>query len=209
MDATFLERGFIIGLSIAAPVGPISLLCMKRTLAEGRLSGVVSGLGAATADAAYGFVAAFGLTFISDMLIDQQMWLRFFGGLYLSYLGVRQLLDRSAKRQAFAGDGGRGFFAAYAQTFFLTLTNPMTVLSFGAFFAGMGLMSAIASDVTASNMSAWALVAGVFSGSLFWWIILSFSVGAFRESLDQRALLWVNRISGAIITGFGLVALLS
>jgi len=170
MDATFLERGFIIGLSIAAPLGPISLLCMKRTLAEGRLSGIISGLGAATADAAYGFVAAFGLTFISNMLIDQQAWLRFFGGLYLSYLGVRQLLDRSAKRPAFAGDGGSSLLEAYAQTLFLTLTNPMTVLSFGAFLAGMGLMSATASNATATSMSAWALVAGVFSGSLFWWL---------------------------------------
>jgi len=204
MDATFLEKGFIIGLSIAAPVGPISLLCINRTLAEGRLSGIVSGLGAATADAAYGFIAAFGLTFISNMLIDQQAWLHFFGGIYLFYLGIRQLLDRSAKQAVFSGDGGSGLFAAYVQTLFLTLTNPMTVLSFGAFFAGLGLMGA-----TESNVSAWALVAGVFSGSLVWWIVLGCSVGAFREKLDQRALLWVNSISGAIITGFGLVALLS
>lgn len=209
MDATFLERGFIIGLSIAAPVGPISILCMNRTLAEGRLSGIISGLGAATADAAYGFVAAFGLTFFSNMLIDQQVWLRFFGGLYLFYLGIRQLLDGSAKRPAFVGNGGSDLLGAYAQTLFLTLTNPMTVLSFGAFFAGVGLMGATAGNATESNMSAWAFVAGVFSGSLVWWIILSCSVGTFREKFDQRALLWVNWISGAIIIGFGFVALLS
>lgn len=202
MDATFLERGFIIGLSIAAPVGPISLLCMRRTLAEGRLSGIVSGLGAATADAAYGCVAGFGITIISNALIGQQTWLRFIGGLFLCYLGIKQLLARPAEQAASAEVSG--LIGTYAQTLFLTLTNPMTILSFGAFFTSMGLM-----DTGASLTSAGALVSGVFIGSLLWWIILSFCVGAFRERLDEWALKWVDRTSAAIIAGFGLAALMS
>ena len=202
MDATFLEKGFIIGLSIAAPVGPISLLCIHRTLAEGRLSGIVSGLGAATADAAYGCVAGFGITIISNALIDQQTWLRLIGGLFLCYLGIKQLLARPAEQAASAE--GSGLIGTYAQTLFLTLINPMTILSFGAFFASMGLMNA-----AVNNMSAWALVGGIFIGSLSWWIILSNCVGAFRERFDQKALKWVNRASAAIIAGFGLAALIA
>jgi len=202
MDIAFLQRGLIIGFSIAAPVGPISLLCMRRTLAEGRLSGIVSGLGAATADALFGCVAGFGLTIISNILIDQQTWLRLIGGLFLCYLGIKTLLARPAKQARLAG--GSGLIGAYASTLFLTLTNPMTILSFAAFFAGTGLAS-----TGGSFMSAGALVLGVFIGSTLWWLILSGSVGVFREKFDQQGLQWVNRISGAIITGFGLVALLS
>ena len=202
MDIAFLQRGLIIGISIAAPVGPISLLCMRRTLAEGRLSGIVSGLGAATADALFGCVAGFGLTFISNILVDQQTWLRLIGGLFLCYLGIKTLRARPAKQAGVAE--GTGLIGAYASTLFLTLTNPMTILSFAAFFAGLGL-----ANTGGSFMSAGALVLGVFIGSSLWWITLSGGVGLFRERLDQQGLQWVNRISGAIITGFGLVALLS
>ncbi|VVB72939.1 LysE type translocator [uncultured archaeon] len=201
MDIAFLMRGFIIGFSIAAPVGPISLLCMRRTLAGGQLSGIVSGLGAATADALFGCVAAFGLTFISSILIDQQIWLRLAGGLFLFYMGVRSLRARPAEKGAIAG--GKSLIGAYVSTLFLTLTNPMTILSFAAFFYSFGFMS-----TAGSNMSAGALVMGVFIGSLLWWLILCSGVGLFRERFTQKWLLWVNRISGTIIIGFGLAALL-
>ncbi len=97
MDDPLFFRGLVIGFSIAAPVGPIGVLCIRRTLANGKISGLVSGLGAATADALYGCVAGFGLTFISSLLIDQQMWLRLFGGLFLCYLGVKTLLSQPAQ----------------------------------------------------------------------------------------------------------------
>ncbi len=195
-------RGLVIGFSIAAPVGPIGVLCIRRTLAEGRLSGIASGLGAATADAVYGCVAVLGLTFISNILIDQHVWLRLIGGLFLCYLGIKTFLAKPAKRAALAR--GNGLVGAYASTFFLTLTNPMTILSFAAIFTGLGLAS------TGGNFtSAGALVLGVFIGSSLWWLILSGSVGVFREKLDPQGLQWINRISGAIITGFGLAALMS
>lgn len=201
MDLTFLQSGLFIGLSIAAPIGPIGLLCIRRTLAEGRLSGIVSGLGAATADAIFGCIAAFGLTVISGILIDQQIWLHLVGGLLLCYLGIRIVRDNPGKQVALAG--GNCLIASYVSTLFLTLMNPMTIFSFAAFFASWDL----ASD-PASSMSAWALVSGVFIGSSLWWLILSITVGAFREKIDEQRLTWVNRVSGAVITGFGLFAIL-
>ncbi len=202
MDITFLLKGFVIGFSIAAPVGPIGVLCIRRTLAEGRLSGIASGLGAATADAVYGCIAVLGLTFISNILIDQQVWLRLTGGLFLCYLGIKTSMAKPAKRAALAK--GNGLVGAYASTFFLTLTNPMTILSFTAIIAGLGLAS------TGRNFtSAGALVLGVFIGSSLWWLILGGSVGIFGERIDYQGLWWINRTSGAIITGFGLFALSS
>ena len=130
-------RGFILGLAIAAPVGPIGVLCIRRTLAQGRLFGFVSGLGAATADALYGCVAAFGLTAISALLVRQQDLLRLLGGLFLCYLGVRTLLARPTDQSAAAE--GQGLGGAYFSTLLLTLTNPITILSFVAVFAGLGV----------------------------------------------------------------------
>ena len=135
-----LLRGFILGFAIAAPVGPIGLLCIQRTLNQGQLVGLASGLGAATADAFYGAVAAFGLTLVSGFLIEQQFWLALVGGLFLCYLGVRTLLSAPAERAA-AGEA-KSIGAAYASTFLLTITNPMTILAFAAIFAGAGLATA-------------------------------------------------------------------
>ncbi len=195
-----LITGLVIGFSIAAPVGPIGVLCIRRTLADGRAAGLVSGLGAATADAIYGSIAGFGLTFISSFLLDQRLALRLLGGVFLCYLGVKTLRARPAERVAAAE--GKGLGGAYASTFVLTLTNPLTILSFAAIFAGLDLAGA-----RASYLAAAILVAGVFLGSALWWLLLSGGVSIFRARLDVRALQWVNRISGAIILGFGLVAL--
>ena len=202
MDVSLLLRGLIIGFSIAAPVGPIGVLCIRRTLANGRAAGLVSGLGAATADALYGCIAGFGLTFISSLLIDQQGWLKLIGGLFLCYLGIRTLLSQPSERAAVAG--GRGLAGAYVSTFFLTLTNPTTILSFVAVFAGLGLAS-----MGGDYASALVLVLGVFCGSALWWLLLSGGVATFRSRFDTRALRWVNRLSGVVIGAFGLVALLS
>ena len=202
MDISFLLRGLIIGFSIAAPVGPIGVLCIRRTLAEGRASGLVSGMGAATADAVYGCIAGFGLTFISNFLISQQVWLRLIGGVFLCYLGLRTFLKKPVERVASAK--GNGLVGAYVSTFVLTLTNPTTILSFAAIFAGLGVASA-----NGNYVSAGVLVFGVFIGSALWWLILSSGVSVFRTKFTSYRLRWVNRISGIIITGFGLFAILS
>jgi threonine/homoserine/homoserine lactone efflux protein len=202
MHISFLLRGLIIGFSIAAPVGPIGVLCIRRTLGEGRVSGLLSGLGAATADAIYGCVAGFGLTFISSLLINQQIWLRLIGGAFLCYLGLKIFFASPAKQEAPAR--GDGLLGAYASTLFLTLTNPMTILSFAAIFAGLGVGSA-----GGNYVSAGLLVLGVFIGSALWWLILSSVTGMFWKKITPSGLRWVNRISGIMITAFGLIALLS
>lgn len=200
MDLALLFRGLLIGFSIAAPVGPIGVLCIRRTLADGRLSGLVSGLGAATADMLYGCVAGFGLTFISGFLVGQQLWLRLFGGLFLLYLGIKTLLSKPSEQAAKAE--GSGLLGAYFSTFLLTATNPLTILSFVAIFAGLGL-----ANTNGSYASALVLVLGVFLGSAAWWLLLTGGVGLFRAKFNTQGLLWVNRISGVIITVFGVVAL--
>jgi threonine/homoserine/homoserine lactone efflux protein len=200
MSGNFFLQGLFIGFSIAAPVGPIGILCIRRTLAEGRLTGFVSGLGAASADAVYGSIAAFGLTAISAFLVTQILWLRLIGGIFLLYLGVQIFRAKPASQAAEARGGGLP--SAFLSTFFLTLTNPMTILSFAAIFAGLGL------GQTHWNMgAAGMLVAGVFLGSAAWWLTLSALVGIFRERINERTLMWVNRIAGVIILAFGLFAL--
>lgn len=195
-------RGLIIGFSIAAPVGPIGVLCIRRTLAEGQASGLFSGLGAATADAIYGCIAGFGVTFVSNFLIRQQVWLRLIGGGFLCYLGARTFLSKPTEQVASVK--GNGLVGSYVSTFFLTITNPMTIFSFAAIFAGLGVGGADGNYVSAA-----ILVLGVFIGSTLWWFILSRAVTMFRTKFNPRRLRWVNRISGIIITGFGLIALLS
>jgi threonine/homoserine/homoserine lactone efflux protein len=202
MDINFFLRGLIIGFSIAAPVGPIGVLCIRRTLAQGHVFGFVSGLGAAMADAIYGCIAGLGLTFISSLLIHQQIWLRLIGGAFLCYLGVKTFMSLPAEQAAKAK--GNSLVGAYASTFLLTLTNPMTMLSFAAVFAGLGVASPRGNYTLAI-----ILVLGVFTGSALWWLMLSGGIGLFRTKLTPRRLQWVNRISGVLITAFGLLALLN
>jgi threonine/homoserine/homoserine lactone efflux protein len=200
LDFSFILRGLIIGFSIAAPVGPIGVLCIRRTLAEGGAYGFVSGLGAATADSFYGTVAALGLTLVSAFLIDQANWLRLIGGAYLCYLGVKTFRSQPAQRAAEAK--GRGLLGAYTSTLFLTLTNPLTIFAFAAIFAGVGAEAA-----TGNTLGALNVVLGVFLGSAFWWLILVTLTSLFRSRLTTGGLLWVNRASGLIILGFGVVIL--
>jgi threonine/homoserine/homoserine lactone efflux protein len=199
MDIGFFLRGLAIGFSIAAPVGPIGVLCIRRTLADGRAAGLASGLGAATADGVYGCVAGFGLTFVSNTLIGQQLWFRLIGGAFLCYLGLKTLLARPVEEAVPAGSNS--LIGAYASTFFLTLTNPMTILSFAAIFAGLG-------GASGNYVSAAVLVLGVFIGSALWWLTLSTGVSTFRTKFTPHGLRWVNRISGLVIAAFGLLALL-
>ncbi|HKV45643.1 MAG TPA: LysE family translocator [bacterium] len=201
MDHSFFLRGLIVGFSIAAPVGPIGVLCIRRTLAEGRAVGFISGLGAATADGTYGLIAAFGLTSIAAFFVGHQLWLRVVGGAFLLFLGYKTLAAHPAVRPA-VGTGDTRLVGAYSSTLFLTLTNPMTILSFAAVFAGLGLGTAAGDYRTAG-----VLVLGVFLGSALWWGVLSGLTGMFRSRFDRGGLRWVNMISGTIITAFGVAAI--
>ncbi|QTA86220.1 LysE family translocator [Desulfonema magnum] len=202
MEISLFFKGFIIGISIAAPVGPIGLLCIQRTLARGNVCGLVSGLGAASADAVYSFIAAFGLTFISNFLIEQSVWFGLVGGAFLCWLGIRAFLTKPAEQIISEYDNNH--VGVYGTTFFLTLTNPMTILSFASIFAGLGMV-----NTDTHYASAGLMVIGVFMGSGLWWFILSRFTSMFRKKLTSEKLVWVNRISGIIIIIFGLYALLS
>uniref|UniRef100_UPI0006D09FDB LysE family translocator n=1 Tax=Desulfosarcina cetonica TaxID=90730 RepID=UPI0006D09FDB len=164
------------------------------------LAGLLTGMGAATADALYGSMAAFGMAGFTGFLVGWQTWIQLFGGLFLCYLGVRIFISRNAASPATGpSNGATGYFSALL----LTLTNPMTILSFAAVFAGMGLGRMGAGPVAA----VW-LVVGVFCGSMAWWVILASVSSRFCSGISARAMSWINRLSGMVLTGFGLVAIL-
>ena len=194
-------QGLLLGFSIAAPVGPIGVLCIRRTLAHGRLAGLLTGLGAATADAVYGSIAAFGLTAAASLLVGQGHWLRPVGAVLLGYLGSRTFVTPPATEVPAAAASGNAH--AYLTSLGLTLTNPMTILSFGAAYTGLGLGTRIANPLAAVSM-----VAGVFLGSVLWWVGLTTAVGWFRSRLGWKSMLWVNRFSGAVLLAFAAAVLL-
>jgi threonine/homoserine/homoserine lactone efflux protein len=199
LDPSFFFKGMALGLSIAAPVGPIGVLCIRRTLADGARMGFAAGLGAATADAAYGCVAGFSLTVISGFLVRQQVWLALLGGGFLCYLGVCTFLSRPAQESSNVKRGG--WFTTYFSTVLLTLANPATILSFVAAFAGFGV------GTSADYQTAGSLVLGVFLGSALWWLILSGGVGLLRSRMKSSWMQAINRFSGGVLFAFGLYAL--
>ncbi len=197
----FLLKGVLVGLIIAVPTGPVGVLCIRRTIFHGQLAGFVSGLGAASADAIFGIIAAFGLSVVSELLLDYQQWLRLGGSAFLLFLGIT----------AFASDPLEGtqdqrdpedLIADFASTFLLTITNPITILAFLAIFAGIGFSGAHATLGRAA-----ILVLGVWIGSLLWWAALALGAGAMRVSFGRQHLVWINRGSGGILVLSG-VALL-
>lgn len=197
-------KGMLIGFAIAAPVGPIGLLCIQRTLTRGRWSGVLSGLGAASADALYGCIAGFGLTWLAGWLLAWQTALQTLGGLFLLYLGWRTGRTPLAAEPALAQPTRAGLAGDYLSTLALTATNPVTILAFLGIFAGLGL-AAEGRDFASAGL----LVLGVFAGSLLWWLLLAGGVGLLRGRLTPRALRGVSRASGLLIAGFGGWALLT
>lgn len=204
MDWSYFPRGMLIGLSVAAPVGPMALLCIRRTLAHGRATGFVSGVGVATADAIYGAVAAFGLTSISSFLIDVQDAVRLGGGLFLCYLSWSIARSRAAEVVASTDADATDYAGAFVSTLGLTLTNPATILSFAAIFSGFG----VAAD-GAGTASAAVLVAGVFTGSALWWLVLTTGTSKLRGWLSPARLTVINRVCGTAILVFGLLAILT
>jgi threonine/homoserine/homoserine lactone efflux protein len=202
MPAMLFIQGLILGFSIAAPVGPIGVLCIRRSIRDGWFSGFISGLGAATADMLYGGVAAFGLKAVSDFMVARQLWLRGFGGLFLIYLGIRTFFSKPSR--SLTPERGLGRFASYTSTFLLTLTNPLTILSFAAIFAS--ILPANAGLTTGKSIQ---MVAGVFTGSSLWWIILSLTAGSLKSRFSELLNRWIQWVSGGVIMLFGIAALWS
>jgi threonine/homoserine/homoserine lactone efflux protein len=203
MGLLFLFKGLLLGFSVAAPVGPIGVLCIRRTLARGRASGFVSGLGAASADTLYGTIAAFGLTAISSFLINYTIPLRIIGGLFLLYLGLKIFFSKAPANNG-TNKVSVNLWGDYFSILLLTITNPTTILSFIAMFTGIGLVG-----IQSTFFSATCMVAGVFLGSAFWWLLLSSIVHLLRAKFTLFWMNVVNKISGIIVIGFSIMAWMS
>lgn len=193
---TLFLKGLAFGFVLAATVGPMWVLCLRRTVESGPLLGFVSGMGIAVADGLYGAVAAFGLTAVSGFLLDWSDWIVLCGGLFLLYLGAKALLARPVLDPAGERPHGEGLAGAFLSTLALTLANPPTIVAFAAIFASLGLV-AQADWGTAS-----AVVLGVFLGSAAWWVLLAAGAGALRGRLGERLLRAINVVSGLTILGF-------
>jgi threonine/homoserine/homoserine lactone efflux protein len=202
MHIDLLLKGFAAGLVVAIPIGPVGLLCTHRILSGGRMHGLVSGLGAATADVIYSSIVAFGLTIVSDFIIESQTWFRLFAGTFLCLLGARAFLTKRAKRGSLADK--LCHFNNYSSTLLLTMSNPMSILVFAGIFAGFGIVG---------SGSVWGnalpLVGGVFLGSMFWWVLLSVSVGVFHKKVSDNSLIFIARVFGAILATLGIVVIIS
>ena len=206
--AMTVARGALVGFAIAAPVGPVGLLCIRRTFAHGPSTGLATGLGAATADALYGLVAALGVGAAASLLLEHATALRIAGGLLMLLLGGSSLRRaRRAEGPGGAGDAAlasapasasataRGLLGAFGSTFMLTASSPMTILSFA------GMLAALA-PADGSLAGGLLLVAGVFGGSIAWWLLLVGGVSASRKALPPQALRWIEAVSGVALLGF-------
>jgi threonine/homoserine/homoserine lactone efflux protein len=193
-----LLRGIAAGLAIAAPVGPVNILCISRTLQKGRMAGLLTGFGAASADTLYGAIAGFSISIVISWLVREEFWLRLIGGLLLIGIGIVYFFKHPKSLE----NGKESSHSAYVTALLLTLTNPTTVLSFLAVLAALGL-----SEQRPPLMTL-ILVGGIFTGSMLWWIILAIGANHFRDKDNDRVTLWMNRIAGLAIGAFGLLMLI-
>ena len=197
-----LVHGALIGFAIAAPVGPVGMMVIRRTLEGGLLRGVLAGLGAALADAFYGAIGAIGLTFVSHFLSEYGFWIRLGGGALICYLGVHTFL---APPPAASDTGAPPHHArAFLSTLLLGLANPTTILAFAAAFAAFGPGSYTKDYVTAS-----VVMCSVFAGASLWWLMLTASVSLLRGRLSLNGMKWINRVAGSLLVAFGILSVLS
>lgn len=200
MDLELPIRGLAVGLIIAAPIGPVNVLCIQRTIEKGWKSGILSGLGAALVDTGYGAIAGFSISLVIQFLIREELWIRLIGGVLLMGIGVAYYCKPPRSLKAVKDDSSAN--SDFASTVLLTATNPTTVLSFLAVLATLGL---------GRQRPIWQtslLVAGIFCGSMMWWTILVGGVSLLRDKITDRTMRWMNRIAGIAIGGFGLVNVL-
>jgi threonine/homoserine/homoserine lactone efflux protein len=201
VELILLLKGLIIGVVIAAPVGPVNLICIQHTLSEGKFKGLVSGFGATIADTFYGIVAGFGFSFVSGFLMDHITWLQYIGSVVLFAMGYRMFNRTEVRTKIPEKHTKRSLFHAFSSTFAITLTNPLTVFAFLAIYAAMGV-----TQTSGETFSAAILVMGVFLGSLLWWTFISHLVHLVRDRFNNSFILRVNKISGVVLFGFGFIA---
>jgi threonine/homoserine/homoserine lactone efflux protein len=196
--AWMLVKGAGIGFAVAAPVGPIGMLCIRTTLERGRVAGFCAGLGAAVADTIFAAIGAYGIHLVGSFLNAEKFWLSLFGGLFLIAFGAHLARKMPSLAKAETQEVPKGLVADFLMTLVLTLANPTTILSFAGIFAGL-------SGVIGFSLEAVpALLIGVFLGSAGWWLALSGIVGLIRHRIDHQTMVWINRLAGAVLVAFGL-----
>jgi threonine/homoserine/homoserine lactone efflux protein len=199
MIVVYLLEGFAIGFLLAMPVGPIGVLCIRRTLAHGRRHGFVIGLSAAAADIVYAFVAAFGITLISNIVTGFQCWFRIAGGILLLSMGL--YIFRSHASVQMTSKRSNVHTKTFLSTFVLALTNPMTLFAFAT------AITALRSGQAVNDRLSFAmLVAGIFFGSLSWFLLLTSLTSVFKKKITNDGLSVVNRIAGGLLMSFGIAA---
>ncbi len=204
MDLIFIINGILIGIIVSAPVGPIAALVIQRSLNKGFQSGFITGLGAAFADIVYAVIAGFSISFISDFLIDNQTYIRFIGGLFLIFIGFRLFYSNPAKQIRKLRLKGNNYFKDFLSSFFVTISNPITILAFGYAFSEINLIGH-GTGSTPIILLIWA----VFSGAILWWLALAGIVTIFKKRIRLRSLILVNRITGSLIIIFAIYLVLS
>jgi len=205
MDLSFFFKGFLVGVIISAPIGPVGALCIQRTMNNGRLSGILSGTGAAVGDSIFAVAAVFGLTYISGILDEKEAWFRIAGGIILLYFGLRVYLSKP--RNCSEGNINVNHFGTFGSAFLLTISNPLVILSIIAVFAILGIV-----NPSTSYYSTVLLILGVFSGAMFLWTITCHILSNYRNRIGERGVLLVNKITGLFIfacSGYAFLSLLT
>jgi len=192
-------KGLLVGFLIAAPVGPVNVMCVRRTIMHGRLVGLVSGMGAATADTIFGAIAAFGLSFVYELMMTERLWLGLGGGALLVVMGIRTLFAEPP--QATDTEDPPNLLGDFTSTLFLTLTNPVTIVSFLAAFTAVGVAAEPGEPI---GLDDWVLLLGVFLGASTWWLFITEAVALFHGRIPLAMLRWTNRIAGMVILAFAL-----
>lgn len=202
MDLSYFIKGFVVGIVITAPVGPVGALIVQRTIKNGRFSGIVSGIGASVGDAVYAVIAAFGLTFVSGLISENEAWVRVIGGIILLVFGIRVYSSEPPSYSEPNSD--ENHFGTFGSALLLTLSNPIVILSILALFAILGVTNQADYYGTAS-----LLVAGIFAGCLFLWTGLCWVISNLKGRISERGLSYVNKITGIFILACGMYAFIS
>ena len=203
MVLEYITKGVIFGLIVTAPLGPLGILCIQRTINRGWISGLITGVAAAFADIMYAIIAGFGVSVIANFLDENQLTIRIVGGIIVAILGVRIYMSNPAKQFRRQKTQKRTYISDFVSGFLITITNPIVIVFFGAAFASLGL------DEAESGKSVILTILGVFMGAVGWWIGLTVLVNIFRDKINLRKLWWINKITGVFVAIFGLVIIAS
>jgi len=197
-------KGIIIGLLVSAPLGPIGIMCIQRTLNRGYMSGFVSGLGAAAADIIFAVIAGFGLTIIINFIEEKHLYFQILGGIFVLYIGYKIFNTNPVKQLKLQRLNKTRLSQDFASIFLLTISNPMAIFLFVAIMAALKVAGDLLSFFELS-----ILVSGIAGGAILWWFVLASIANRFRKKIRLKSIWWLNKITGSVVFLFGLVVILS